>query len=183
MQSFGHQLWRISSLVGPVRLFLLPLVFLASSVTSAQKIEPPRVPESILGVGIGSTLQDAHAKLDRLRTRNAREDSEEESGEEQEQKLEGSRKEAWALRATNYATVAFKVDRNRRVVWITGFVRPGKEIPFAKLGNLSSATVVTNIRVVWNVATPSGGYRVIAKGQNGRAGVVSLLSLSTPPVE
>ena len=186
MKALGFQLRRTGSLVGPVQPFLLVLIFLAASVGSAQKVERARVPDSILGVGIGSSLDDAHRKLDRLRTRKARsthEESEEEAGEEQEQKREGSRKEAWALRATNYATVALKADRAGRVVWITGFVRPGADIPFAKLGNLSSATLLTDTRAVWNVATPGGGYRVIAKGQNGRARVVSILSLASPPVE
>lgn len=186
MKPFGFQLWRTGSLKGPVRPFLFLLVLLAASVASAQKIQPARVPDSILGVGIGSTLDQAHAKLDRLRTRNARstrEDSEEEAREEQEQEREGGRKEAWALRTTDYATVALKVDREERVVWITGFVRPGKEISFARLGNLSAASVATNKKAVWNVATPAGGYRVIAKGENGKARVVSILSLASAPVE
>ncbi|MEP6718474.1 MAG: hypothetical protein ABJB21_04985 [bacterium] len=186
MKASGFQLRRIGSLGGPIRLFLSVLMLFGASVGSAQKVQPARVPDSILGVGIGSTLDQAHAKLDRLRTRKARstrEDSEEEAREEQEQEREGGRKEAWALRATNYATVALQVDREGRVVWITGFVRPGKEIPFAKLGNLSSATIATETRAVWNVPTPSGGYRVIAKGQHGSARVVSILSLASPPVE
>ena len=187
MKPLGFQLWRTGSLKGPVRPFLVLLVFLAASVGAAQKVERGRVPDSILGVGIGSSLDQAHAKLDRLRTRNARkaheESAAEEEREEQEQEREGGGKEAWALRATNYINVALKVDRDKRVVWITGFVRSGKEIPFAKLGNLSSATVVTDKRAVWNVATPGGGYRVIAKGENGKARVVSILSLASPPVE
>lgn len=172
--------------MGPVCPFLFLLVFLAASVGSAQKVERARVPDSILGVGIGSTLDQAHAKLDRLRirkARNAHKEREEEAREAQEQEREGGRKEAWALRATNYATVALQVDREGHVVWITGFVRPGKEIPFAELGNLASATVVTDKRAVWNVTTPGGGYRVIAKGETGRARVISILSLASPPVE
>jgi hypothetical protein len=51
------------------------------------------------------------------------------------------------------------------------------------LGNLTTATVATETRAVWNVPTRSGGYRVIAKGENGRARVVSILSLASPPVE
>jgi hypothetical protein len=186
MQASGFQLRRTGSLVGPVRLFSFLLMLLAASVGSAQKVERARVPDSILGVGIGSTLDQAHEKLDRLRTRKAhstREDSEEEAREEQEQEREGGRKEAWALRATNYATVALQVDRGGRVVWITGFVRAGKEIPFSKLGSLSSATVATDKKTVWTVTTPVGGYRVIAKGENGKARVVSILSLASPPVE
>lgn len=186
MKPFSFQLQRTGSFVGPVRLFLFLLVLLAASVGSAQKVQPKRVPDSILGVGIGSTLDQAHEKLDRLRTGNVhstREDSEEEAREEQEQEREGGRKEAWALRATNYATVALQADREGHVVWITGFVRPGKEIPFSKLGSLSSATVATDKKTVWNVTTTGGGYRVIAKGENGKARVVSILSLASPPVE
>lgn len=187
MKPLGFQLGRTGSLVGSVRLFLLLLVFLTASVGSAQRVARAQVADSILGVGIGSSLEQAHAKLDRLRTRKAHstheESEQEEAREKQEQEREGGRKEAWALRTTDYATVALKVDREERVVWITGFVRPGQDIPFAKLGNLSSATVVTNTRAIWNVATPGGGYRVIAKGQNGKARVVSILSLASPPVE
>ena len=187
MKALGFQLRRTGSQVGPVRLFLFLLVLLAASVGSAQKVQRARIPDSILGVGIGSSLDQAHAKLDRLRTRNEHspheESEQEEAREEQEQEREGGRKEAWALRATNYATVALQADREGRVVWITGFVRPGKEISFARLGNLSAATVATDKKAVWNVTTPRGGYRVIAKGQNGRARVVSILSLASPPVE
>ena len=189
MKALGFQLRRTGSLRAPVRPFFFLLVLMAAaSAGSAQKVERARTIDSILGVGIGSSLDQAHAKLDRLRIRrehggHGESEEEEEAREAQEQEREGGRKEALALRATNYATVALQADRKGRVVWITGFVRPGKGIPFARLGNLSAATVATDKKVVWNVATPSGGYRVIAKGQNGRASVVSILSLASPPVE
>lgn len=187
MKPLDFQLWRTGSLRGPVRLFLLLLIFLAASVGAAQKIERAGIPDSILGVGIGSSLDQAHAKLDRLRTGRARmaheESAAEREREEQEQEREGGRKEAWALRATSYATVALQTDREGRVIWITGFVRPGKEISFATLGNLSAAALATDKKAVWNVVTPGGGYRVIAKGENGKARVISILSLASPPVE
>jgi hypothetical protein len=188
MNPLGFQLRRTGSLVGPVRPFLFLLVFLAASVGLGQKVTRAPVIDSILGVGIGSSLDQAHTKLDRLRKRKplgTREEGEgeEEARQEQEQEREGGRKEAWVLRATSYATVALQVDREGQVVWITGFVRPGKEIPFAQLGDLSLAKVATNSRVVWNVVTPSGGYRVIAKGQNGKARVISILSLASSPIE
>lgn len=150
----------------------------ASSTGLGQKVERTRVIDSILGVGIGTNLEQAHAKLDRLSTREKGAADERENEER-----EGGRKEAWALRGTNYATIALQADQEGRVLWITGFVRPGKEIPFAKLGTLSSATTVTDSRAVWNITTHDGGYRLIAKGQNGKARVISLLSLATPPVQ
>lgn len=176
MQPF-FQTQRTGSLAGPVPLFFLSLLILTSSVVLAQN-EQALVIDSILGVGIGTSLDQAREKLARLSKREGRDE-----GVTEEEEPKGSRKEAWALRGTNYVTVALKVDREGHVVWITGFVRPGKEIPFAKLGNLSSATAVTKARAIWNVATPNGGYRVIAKGQNGRARVVSILSLASRPIE
>ncbi len=164
-------------LAGPVLpfLFLLVLAF-ASPIAFGQKAEQTRVIDSILGVGIGTSLEQAHAKLDRLRrkSRESRAEREEENDER-----EGGRKEAWALKATNYSTVALQADREGHVVWITGFVRPGKEIPFAKLGDLSLAAGVTDSRAIWNVVTPTGSYRLVAKGQNGKARVMSLVSLAT----
>jgi hypothetical protein len=158
--------------------FLLVILLLTSSLLVAQQKTRPRVIDSILGVGIGTNFEQAHAKLDHLR-KGETPDAEERENEERE----GGHKEMWSLRATNYASVALQTDREGRVVWVTGFVRPEKAIPFAKLGNLSLATTVTDSRATWNVATPEGGYRLIARGQKGKALVISLLSLATPPVQ
>ena len=166
---------------GPVLPFFLCLLFLASSTVLAQKSNGKQVTNSILGVGIGASLDQAHAKLDRLSTREMR--SMREAREEEAEEREGGRKEAWTLKATDYTSVALQTDREGRVVWITGFVRPGKEIPFAKLGSLSSAIGLTDSRAIWNVATSDGGYRLVAKGQNRKARVIYLLSLATPPVQ
>ena len=161
-----------------VSVFLLGILPLTSSLLVAQQRTRPRVVDSILGVGIGTSFEQAHAKLDHLRKGEKR-DAEEPENEERE----GGHKEMWSLMATNYSSVALQTDREGRVVWVTRFVRPEKAIPFAKLGNLSSATKVTDSRATWNVATPEGGYRLIARGQNGKAPVISLLSLATPPVQ
>lgn len=171
-------IWRAGSFPDPVPPSLLILLLLASSVVLAQRGQQTLVIDSILGVGIGTSLDQAHEKLDRLSNRERRDER-----ETADEEREGGRKEAWAMRATDYTTIALKAGPDGRVVWITGFVRPGKEIPFAKLGNLSSAIVITNARAIWNVTTPNGGYRVIAKGQKGKAHVISLISLTTSPVQ
>lgn len=158
--------------------FFLVILFLTSSLLVAQQRARTQAIDSILGVGIGTTFDQAHAKLDRLR-KGEKGDTEEQENEERE----GGHKELWSLMATNYASVALQTDQEGRVVWITGFVRPGQAIPFAKLGKISLATTVTDSRATWNVATPGGGYRLIARGQNGKALVISMLSLSTPPVQ
>ena len=159
-------------------LVALALFLCQSFVVLAQRQERMRVIDSILGVGIGRDVDRVREKLDRLST-NKRQKSFEhaEQNEDREEREEG-RKQAWTLTSTDYATIAVNANERGRIVWVTGFVRPGRDIPFAQLGDLSSATISTDSMAIWNVATPSGGYRVVAKGKEGRARVVSLLSLS-----
>jgi hypothetical protein len=129
-----------------------------------------KVADSILGVRIGSSLEEAHAKLKDLGTVGGR------------ATREGGRKEAWTLKGGDFTSVAYKTDAAGRVVWLTGFVRPGREIPFSQLGDLARATGKDEAQAAWTVETPGGGYRLVAKGPNGRARVVYLLSLAAPPV-
>ena len=65
---------------------------------------------------------------------------------------------------------------------MTGFVRPGKEMRFEKLGDLSRVAHRTEQEAVWNVERPEGNYRLMAKGDRGRARVVQLLLLALPPM-
>lgn len=129
-----------------------------------------KVADSILGVRIGSSLEEAHAKLKDLGTVGGR------------ATRDGGRKEAWTLKGGEFTSVAYRTDAAGRVVWLTGFVRPGKEIPFSQLGDLARATGKDDTEAAWTVETPGGGYRLVAKGPNGRARVVYLLSLAAPPV-
>jgi hypothetical protein len=165
---------RTGSRVGPVRLFcLLPLVLLAAPPDAAGGRH--RVLDSILGIRVGSSLANARARLEPHAAAQRREPEEE---EEKGERGEG-RTQAWTLKDSEYGSVALKVNDAEKVVWITGFVRPGREIPFSRLGDLSTAARVTDSLVVWNVATPSGGYRLVGKGEKGRARVVSLLSFAS----
>ena len=129
-----------------------------------------KVFDSILGVRIGSSLEEAHAKLKDLGTVGGR------------ATREGGRKEAWTMKGGDYTSVAYKTDASGRVVWLTGFVRPGKEIPFSQLGDLARATGKDDTQAAWTVETPGGGYRLVAKGPSGKARVVYLLSLAAPPI-
>ncbi len=70
-------------------------------------------------------------------------------------------------------------DAAGRVVWVSGFVRPGQEIPFKELGDLARASAASASRVVWGVPTAHGGYRLIARGSGRRAQTVSLLSFDS----
>ena len=147
---------------------LVILLLLGSAV--AQKSKGARVINSILGVSIGNTLEETRAKLTPLGTGGGRDTR------------DGGRKEAWTLKGTEYATLAFKTDGKGKVVWVSAFARPGKEIPFSRLGDLSRA-VRADSQAIWNVETPQGGYRLVAKGGNGKASVVYLLSLAFPEIQ
>ena len=145
-------------------LALLTLVLLAMPA-SAQK------GDLLAGIGIGTSLDEARSKLERVGTgggRNTR---------------DGGRKEAWTLKETEFGTLAFKTDGAGRIVWISAFVRAGKEIPFAKLGDATKADTLTKSQAIWNVGSGRGGYRLVAKGTEGKANVVYLLSLDSPEIE
>jgi hypothetical protein len=121
-------------------------------------------------VRIGTSLEEVHRILKERGTVGGR------------ATRDGGRKEAWTLKAGEFASIAYKTDASGRVVWVTGFVRPGMEIPFSKLGDLARATGKDDAEAAWNVETTGGGYRLVAKGPKGRARVVYLLSLEKPPV-
>jgi hypothetical protein len=150
-------------------IFLMLIALFLPHIAVAQKRS--QVEGSILGVSVGARLDEARVRLDRIGTSDGR------------TTRDGGRKEAWHLRETAFASIALKADAKGRVVWVSGFLRPGREIPFDKLGELTLAEGVTGTQAIWNVETPSGGYRLVAKGQNGKAGVVYLLSLAAPPVQ
>jgi hypothetical protein len=154
----------------PACLSSLIVLLLLVSSAHAQKSKEIRAINSILGVSIGSTLEETRAKLTPLGTGGGRDTR------------DGGRKEAWTLKGTDYATLAFKTDGTGKVVWVSAFARPGKEVPFSKLGDLSKAAT-SNSQAVWNVETPHGGYRLVAKGAGGKASVVYLLSLAFPEVK
>src|SRR5439155_6874912 len=122
---------------------------------------------TILGIRIGSDLEEVRSRLDRLAIDVPRDRKEEREG----------RKEAWPPRGTQYKSIALQTNRAGKVVWGTGFVRPGKEIPFFRLGKASRAIRYTDGEAIWNVRGASGAYRLVAKGQNRKASVIYLLSL------
>lgn len=156
----------------PASLSCLVVVLLLASAALAQKSKEIRVINSLLGVSIGATLEEAKAKLTPLGTGGGRDTR------------DGGRKEAWTLKGTDYATLAFKTNGRGRVVWVSAFARPGKEVPFSKLGDLSKAAA-SDSQAIWNIETPQsgGGYRLVAKGTKGKASVVYLLSLEFPETQ
>lgn len=155
--------------VGPACLSALVFLLLLESVV-AQKTNDARVINSILGVSIGSSVEETRAKLSQLGSGGGRETR------------DGGRKEAWTLKGTDYATLAFKTNGKGKVVWVSAFTRPERQISFSKIGDLSKAAA-SDSQAVWNIETPQGAYRVVAKGAKGKATVVYLLSLEFPEIQ
>ncbi|CAN5432295.1 hypothetical protein BH20ACI3_BH20ACI3_35870 [soil metagenome] len=170
MRSLSMQTLKAGLRVGAACLPALAILTVIGPAV-AQKSKDARIINSILGVSIGKTLEETRAKLTPLGTGGGRDTR------------DGGRKEAWTLKGTEYATLAFKTDGKGRVVWVSAFARPGKEIPFSKLGEPSKAARAADSQAIWNVETPEGGYRLVAKGANGKASVVYLLSLAFPEVQ
>jgi hypothetical protein len=150
----------------------------SSPQVAAQKSRRVRVTDAILGVRLGSTLEEAREKLKGLVKKGGGAEGE----GEREGGREGGRKEAWALRKTEFASIAYQADDGGRVRWVTGFVRPGREIPFSKLGDLSQASHKSEQAAIWNVQRAEGNMRVIVRGSGWKARVVQVLSLEAPPV-
>jgi hypothetical protein len=135
---------------------------------AAVPVPPPRAAHTILDLGIGSTLAEAHNRLDTLGTSDGR------------ATRDGGRKEVWTLKETDFSSIAMRTNRKGEIVWITGFVRPGREILFSNLGDLSRASSKSSSQIIWNTPSPRGDYRLVAKGYDGKAAVVYLLSLAVP---
>ncbi len=125
-----------------------------------------RVSDSILGVKVGDELKKVHAKLKSLGTVAGRDTR------------EGGRKEVWTFKKTDFVSLAYETDREGRIEWLTAFVRPGREIPFPKLGDLARAQSKSDSHAKWRVEEKDGeGYVLMAKGVGGKAGVVQFFAL------
>ncbi|HSK64828.1 MAG TPA: hypothetical protein VK893_13335, partial [Pyrinomonadaceae bacterium] len=149
----------------------LLLLFVITVGGAPQKSTPPVAVESLAGIGIGTSLEEAQSKLSRIGTGNGRDTR------------EGGRKEAWTLAEGDFNTLAFKTNKAGHIVWVSAFVRPGREVLLAQLGDPAKAATLTKSQAIWNVGLGSSGYRLVAKGAEGKASVVYLLSLDSPEVQ
>ena len=130
---------------------------------------------SILGLGLGSTLEKAHAKLDKL-SDPAHPPKEEEEGPE--------RKVLWQLARTDYSAVFVKSDARKRITYINAFLRPGKEIPFEKIGDTKKAPLQDVNTIAWDVVRPKRPlFRVVAKGADRKANNIAIFVVKRPGLE
>lgn len=136
-----------------------------------------RVQTSILGVEIDSTLEAAHARLDPLSEPAKpplREAEDGELGEKQQKVL-------WQLAKSDFSSVYVKTDDKERVIYVTGFLRPGKELPFEKIGQVEKAPMLTETAVAWDTVKPKRPLiRVVARGTNRRASSITIFVVKRP---
>jgi len=106
-----------------------------------------KVQTAILGIELDSTLESAHSKLDSLGHAMARAIDE---GGELAKRSEGEHKVSWQLARTDYGSVFVKADEKERITYIAAYLRPGKEMPFDKIGQLEKAPVLSDRVVAWD---------------------------------
>jgi len=144
----------------------------------------PPAGDSLAGIKIGMDRDDAHAALT---AGGASSPSEGDAGRKKDKPGDKGKSgdpdeavpEVWALKNSPYAKIVFAADDHDKVLWVTAFARPGQDVPFAQIGNLARAAASGPAFAVWNVISPRGSYREIARGQGGKAQVVSLLPLKS----
>ena len=133
---------------------------------------------SILGLELGSTVEQAHANLDYL-SDPAHPPKEEEEAPE---KGEGPQhKILWQLAQTDYSLVFVRTDDQERINYIQAFLRPGKEVPFEKIGETDRAPVQDANTIAWDVLRPKRPlFRVVATGADRKANSIAIFIVKRP---
>lgn len=132
-----------------------------------------QVQTDILGIRIDSSLDAAHAILDSLcdsahRPKEGADDAE--------------RSVLWQLAKSDFSSVFVKADDKERVTYIAGFLRPGKGMPFEKIGQIDMAPVLTDSTVAWDVVRPDQPLiRVVARGEKRKASSITVFIVKRPP--
>ena len=127
-----------------------------------------KVTTSILGIEINSDISVAHAKLDKL--------SEADKPPKEERKKDrGERKVLWQLASTDYSAVFAKTNDEGRIINMAGFLRPGKEVAFDKIGEVNKAPLRSASGIAWDVVRPNKPLvRVVAEGAEEKARTITM---------
>ena len=137
-----------------------------------------KVQTEILGIELDSTLESAHSKLDSLGHSMAPPVDE---GDEVADRSKGEHKVSWQLAKTDYGSVFVKADEKGRITYIAAYLRPGKEMPFDKIGQLEKAPVLTDRVVAWDVVRPNRPLiRVVARGSERKANSITMFIVKRP---
>ena len=137
-----------------------------------------KVQTAILGIELDSTLENAHSKLDSLGHSTVRPVDE---VDEAAKRSQGEHTVSWQLVKTDYGSVSVKADEKERITYIAAYLRPGKELPFDKIGQLEKAPVLTDRVVAWDVVRPNRPLiRVVARGSERKANSITMFIVKRP---
>ncbi len=139
----------------------------------------PQSPRHLLslGVKVDSSLGAAHAILDSLcdSAHRPKEDAGAAEPGEHEHKV------FWELAKSDFSSVLVKTDDKERITYILGSLRPGKEIPFDKIGELEKAPLLTDKVAAWDVVKPDNSLlRVVARGTERKASSITVFIVKRP---
>ena len=165
-------------------------------MAAARSVE---VVTSLVGIELGSDLDEAHEKLDKLCAPGTQPKEEgEEAGEKEHaadakkagdagehetqparpkagEEQEEGHKVLWQLAGTDYRALYVTADDKEHIDSITGFLRPERQMPFTTVGEVSKAPVKDDHSVVWDVLRPGQPlFRVVASGSDGKASSIRL---------
>ena len=144
-------------------------------LAAAQSVKVQTV---ILGIELDSTLESAHSKLDSLGPPTI---GHVDKVNQAAERREGERKVSWQLAKTDYSSVFVKADEKERITYIATYLRPGKEMPFEKIGELEKAPVLTDRIVAWDVVRPNRPLiRVVARGSERKANSITMFIVKRP---
>src|SRR5437764_74803 len=143
---------------------------LASFKERLAAAQSARVRTDLLGIEIGSELEAARRQLEKStnQDRLSKEAGEDEGAEQ---------RVLWELKDTEFASILVKADQQDRIIYMTGVLRAGKEIPFATIGEVEKAPVRTDHEIAWDVVRPNHPLvRVVASGSNSKAFSITIFS-------
>ena len=141
------------------------------------KAKSVEVQTDILGIGIDSSLVAAHTTFDSLgdAAHRPKEKVDDVEPDEREHKV------LWQLAKTDFGSVYVKADDKDRITYIAAYLRPGKEMPFDKIGELKKAPVLTDRVVAWDVVRPNRPLiRVVARGSERKANSITMFIVKRP---
>ena len=127
---------------------------------------------SILGVQIGSSIEAAHEKLDRLcESAPSNQKGEADEGE-------GGERAYWKFSGTEFTWLIAWANREGKIFQMSATLRADQRKPFEEVGDPKTATANLENVISWNVARPNeGSFRVVAKGPARKAGTIQILLL------
>lgn len=141
--------------------------------STPQVVPPTTIAASgkIMGVGVGSSLDEAREKFDPLR------EGEERAPESEKEKEEGERV-YWKLKETEYSWIIAWAAEDGKITRMRAMLRPDRLKPFTDIGDLATAKVNQANAAAWDTKAVDGWpFRVVAQGPEQRATTIYMFSL------